>query len=127
MKYEREKDVVNEHLEEATERAPTTVEVVKKIAEGSKAERISVTLARIVLECPMFLEANPCSIDVDLMLEADSDGTVYATLASSDAEHKRVLAIERMLDTLRGKLKEKFPEATVSLGKVRYADWKYVR
>jgi len=248
MKNNSDMDVINEHLESAVERMPTTIEVVKKLAEGSKAERISVTLARqieprqrlespardhtfyslegfaqylngcassnlviladaetgrmtatldedqsegfetitfeprlhplyapwhqvygkptpikelarfimanrrtvaepedllhdlsqitvsrhvtindgtgphslngvmvetkiqktertelavdlpdeIILEVPIFLEGKPCSIDVDLMLEAQEDGTVYATLTSSDAEHKRILAIAAM-------------------------------
>jgi hypothetical protein len=101
--------------------------MVETKIQGNTSEEPVDLPNNLVIEVPMFLEGRTLSIDVDLMLETDEDGGVFATLLSSDAEHKRVLAIEAMLKDLREKLTDKLSEPVISLGKVHYADWKYVR
>jgi hypothetical protein len=77
----------------------------------------------ILIGCPMFVDSEPQTILIDLLLEVHADDHVYATLVSADATVKRVKTIESMLDRLRAAL----PAAIVSLGRLSYRDWNYLQ
>lgn len=74
----------------------------------------------IVLACPIFWGDEPSEIAVDMIVRA-SDG-VDVKLVSSDADRKRVEAIEGMM----GSLIEKLPNAIVTFGAIDHAPWEYV-
>lgn len=74
----------------------------------------------ITLTCPIFWGDEPSEIVVDMVVRAD-DG-VDVKLVSSDADRKRVEAIEGMM----GALIEKLPNAIVTFGAIGHAAWEYV-
>lgn len=113
-----------------------------KIMEGTGAEAVNGVLVAtkiqgresnqtvplpeaIWLTCPMFVDSGAMDIQVDLLLEVNNtDESVYGTLVSADADDKRVLAVEKMLARLQKELEDK---AIVSLGRLSYRDWNYLR
>jgi hypothetical protein len=74
----------------------------------------------IKLCTPIYWGAEPSEIVVDMIVRAN-DG-VDVKLVSSDADRKRVEAIEGMMGSLVAKL----PEAVVTFGAVDHAPWKYI-
>jgi hypothetical protein len=91
--------------------------------QGKEENEVAELPEVLVLECPMFVGSPALKIEVDLLLEvADDSGQVQATLTSADADYKRVLAIQAMLNEVSASL----PEAIVSLGRLNYQDWNYL-
>jgi hypothetical protein len=92
--------------------------------QGREANQLTPLPETIRIECPMFVDSEPQEIQIDLLLEVADDETVCATLVSADADVKRVLAIQNMLERLRRELSGL---AIVSLGRLNYRDWNYLR
>ncbi len=90
--------------------------------QGKDGDQKAPLPEQIALFCPLFVDTPPLEIEVDLLLEATADDQPTATFVSADADVKRLLAIQRMLEELKAKL----PGATVSLGQLKYNDWKYL-
>ncbi len=97
------------------------VMVESKIAGQHPSMPLSLP-EQIVIHCPMFMEQEAMDITIDLILDGTGNGVIVEP-KSSDAEAKRIEAIEAMLHQVH----ESLPEATATLGKVKHEPWNYVR
>jgi hypothetical protein len=96
------------------------VVVESKIAGQHPSMPLSLP-EQIVIHCPMFMEQEAMDITIDLILDGTGNSVVVEP-KSSDAEAKRIEAIEAMLHQVH----ETLTEATATLGKVKHESWKYV-
>jgi hypothetical protein len=89
--------------------------------QGKDSNQLAELPERLVVETPLFFDGEPLPIEVDLLFAAEEEG-VAVTLASADAEYKRVLALQGLLDKVEAHL----PQAVVGMGAINHENWQYV-
>jgi uncharacterized protein YfdQ (DUF2303 family) len=79
----------------------------------------------ITIRVPLYVATDPHDIELDLTLDADTDGSVSVLVAASTVLEAKVAAFEQMCATVREGTAT--TGATVTLGRPAHAAWPYLR
>lgn len=96
--------------------------MVETVINGTKQNAPVDLPQAIAIQTPIFLGGDAYSVEIDLMIDADSDGDVSVVATCSDLDSRMLEACEGMVEQIQRDL----PNATVGLGQPRFGNWKYL-
>lgn len=100
--------------------------LVKTRIQG-KDDTALVELPEVLkVEVPLFVGSYPQAVEIDLVLEADAQGNVFAFLTAPDIEADKQMALQAGVDRLRGDKRLADRGTVVVLGRPDWVQWKVV-
>lgn len=97
--------------------------MVKTKIQGQEKNELVEIPDEITLEVPLYIGLGGSKIDIDIDLEATTDGEVFVVISSGTVAEARVQAFAGMVEELQTAL---LP-GTVTLGRPKHAAWSYLK